>query len=68
MLKHNPIFDRTTNCRASAKHMLWAADVLDINTGLFGLFSSFYFTDQVFAKRNSEPSKLLSLITIPARM
>jgi hypothetical protein len=48
--------------------MLWAADVNHDNTGLFGLFLSFYFTDQVFAKRNSEPSKLLSLITISARM
>jgi len=55
MFKHNPIFDRTTKCWAGAKHMLWAADVHEDNTGLFGLFLSFYFTDQVFAKRNSEP-------------
>jgi hypothetical protein len=68
MFKHNPIFDRTTNCRAGAKHMLWAADVHHDSTGLYGLFLSFYFTDQVFAKRNSESSKLLSLITISARM
>jgi len=48
--------------------MLWAADVHHDNTGLFELFLSFYFPDQVFAKRNIEPSKLLSLISISARM
>ena len=35
LFKHNAIFDRITNCLTGFEHMLWAADLLDVNTGLF---------------------------------